>query len=85
VVARGSDGHNICLVNVGGYDTGIELRSDSNSMRLSTIGTAPDGDGDQPNVAAVLRITGSRNSIGGDPGLVRVRRRPLVVRCGWVS
>src|SRR5262245_17243886 len=35
VFASGSDGSQICLVNVRGFTNGIELRSDRNAIRLS--------------------------------------------------
>jgi CSLREA domain-containing protein len=66
VFAPGSDGSQICLVNVGGFRTGIELRSHGNAIRLSTIGTNPAGTSDAPNDVAGILVSGSGNLIGGE-------------------
>jgi CSLREA domain-containing protein len=65
VFAPGSDGSELCLVNVRGFLNGIEFRSDDNGIRLSTIGTSPDGTFPEPNAAAGILVTGDNNTIGG--------------------
>ena len=63
VFAPGSDGSHICMVTVGGFKHGIELRSDQNKLQLSQIGT--DGNAADPNSDTGIVVTGDDNLIGG--------------------
>jgi CSLREA domain-containing protein len=65
VFAPGSDGSRLCLVNVRGFSNGIEFRSDDNAIRLSRIGTSPDGTFPEPNSGAGILVIGDDNLIGG--------------------
>jgi CSLREA domain-containing protein len=71
VFAPGSDGSRICLVNVRGFTTGIEFRSDNNAIRLSTIGISPEGTFAEPNSDDGILVTGNNNLIGGTRSLDR--------------
>jgi CSLREA domain-containing protein len=68
VLAPGSDGSQICLVTVGGFENGIELHSDDNGVALSRFGTDPSGQISDPNRLAGIEISGSDNLIGGEAG-----------------
>ena len=65
VFAPGSDGSRICMVNVRGFNAGIELESDGNAIRLSRLGTSPDGKVADPNLDAGVVVQGDDNLIGG--------------------
>ena len=71
VFAPGSDGSRICLVNVRGFTNGIEFHSDDNAIRLSTIGTSPEGTFADPNSDNGILVTGNDNLIGGTRSLDR--------------
>jgi CSLREA domain-containing protein len=69
VFEPGSDSSRVCLVNVRGFENGIEFRSSHNEIRISTIGTSPNGMSADPNANIGILVTGDHNVIGGEQNI----------------
>jgi hypothetical protein len=63
-LAAGSNGSRICKLNIRGFDDGIRISSDGNTVDGCRIGTDPNGETADPNNAGIA-AGGNDNTIGG--------------------